>query len=115
MKVNIFLSFFSLCLAALIGFLVYTFAERGCNDVLCGICCGISLFSTLLPLMGLKYDSVRTSINIRVCSACFFFIFLLVHLGFSIWGVVMPYYVIITGIIIVVFLSIIYMLNLIKE
>lgn len=97
-------------LTALISYLAYAVAKGQENDALCGIGSIICFAATLLPIIGLKYDSARIGTNIRILSFLFFIIFLVSHACFIYLGIQMPYYIIANGIILVIFLGIIYKL-----
>ena len=54
MKANLFLSFISVMLAALLGYLAFNVANGEENDVICGIGSCICFAVTLIPTMGLQ-------------------------------------------------------------
>ena len=54
MKANPFLTFISVMLAALLGYLAFTAANGKDNDVICGIGSCICFAATLIPTMGLQ-------------------------------------------------------------
>lgn len=108
MKANIFLTLISVTLAALVGYLAFSVAEGQENDYVCGIGSALCFVATLVPMMGLQYESGRLGANIRVFSVLFFIIFLVSHFCFAGFGVKMPYYIIVNGIILVIYLAIFY-------
>ncbi len=110
MRPNLFLTTITLLLTALISYLAYSVAKGQENDVICGIGSVICLFATLSPLIGLKYDSARIGMNIRIQSSLFLLVFIMSHACFIYWGIRMPYYIIINGILLVIFLAIFYKL-----
>ena len=65
MKANLFLTFISVMLAALLGYLAFNVANGEDNDVICGIGSCICFAVTLIPTMGLQYESGKLSVNIR--------------------------------------------------
>ena len=79
MKANIFLTLISLILAGLIGYWVFSNAEGKEQDMLCGICSTVCFLATLIPAIGLRYESDRIGTNIRVLSGLFFIAFLISH------------------------------------
>ena len=115
MKVNVFLSFVSMAITALLGYWLYDIAKGDENDILCGICGSICLLPTLVPNIGLQYEKGRIGVNVRVLSILFFIIFLISHFCFAIWGVTMPAYIIINGILLVIYLAIFYKMVNIRE
>lgn len=114
MKVNVFLTFIAIALASLVGYWAYDVAEGQENDIMCGISSFVCFLATLIPTIGLKYESARIGINIRVLSAIFFIIFFISHFSFAAFGVKMPYYIIVNGIMLTVFIAIIYKMANIK-
>ena len=102
-------------LAALIGYLVFYVANGDDNDVVCGIGSCICFAATLIPGMGLQYESGRLGVNIRVFSSIFFIIFAIIHFCFAGFGVIMPYYIIVTGIMLMIYLAIFYKMQGVKD
>ena len=111
MKVNIFLSILALFISAFFGSFIYMIAEQPDYDVLCGI----ASFATLIPFMGLQYESDRLGINIRIFCVLFLLIFLALNLYYAYTGVVMPYYTTFNGLLLIVYLAIVYKLINIKD
>lgn len=114
MKINIFLSFISVALASLVGYLAFNIAEGQDHDFVCGFGSAICFIVTLIPTIGLNYESNRLGTNIKVLSALFFVIFLISHFCFASFGIKMPYYIICNGIILVIYLAILYKMSNIK-
>lgn len=102
-------------LAALVGYLAYNVASGDENDMVCGIGSGICFAATLIPTMGLQYKSDRLGINIRVLSSIFFIIFAISHFCFAGFGVKMPYYIIVNGIILMIYLAILYKMQGVED
>lgn len=115
MKANIFLTIISLLFALLLGYFAYTVAEGKDNDILCGIGASVCLVATLVPMIGLQYESGRLSTNIRISSGLFFFVFLISNFCFAGFGINTAYYIITNGIILVIFLAIFYKMQNIKS
>lgn len=115
MKANLFLSFISVMLAALLGHLAFNVANGKENDVICGIGSCICFAATLIPAMGLQYDSGRLSVNIRVFSSIFFVLFAISHFCFAGFGVKMPFYFIVNGIMLMIYLAIFYKIQGVKN
>ena len=111
MKTNVFLTLISILLAGLIGFWVFSVAEGKEQNVLCGICSTICFLATIIPIMGLRYNSARIGTHIRVLSGLFFIAFLISHFSFAYHGIKMPLYVILNGILLVIFLFLLYTFN----
>lgn len=108
MKTNIFLTIISILLASLIGYLAYNIAEGKDNDILCGIGTSLCLFATLMPTIGFQYEEGRLGANIKVVSSLFFIIFLISNFCFAGFGVKMPLYIIVNGILIITYSTILY-------
>lgn len=108
MKTNIFLTIISILLASLIGYLAFNIAEGKDNDILYGIGTFICLFATLMPTIGLQYEEGRLGANIKVVSSLFFIIFLISNLCFAGFGINMPLYIIVNGIMIITYFAILY-------
>ena len=108
MKTNIFLTIISILLASLIGYLAFSITEGKDNDILCGIGTSLCLFTTLMPAIGLQYEDGRLGTNIKVFSSLFFMIFLISNFCFAGFGVNMPLYIIVNGIMVIIYLAIVY-------
>lgn len=108
MKVNIFFSFIGVALASLIGFLAYNVAKGQENDLVCGISSTICFIATLIPSIGISYESGRVGTNIRVLSTLFFVIFLICHICFASFDLILPYYIIVNGILLLIYMAIFY-------
>lgn len=115
MKTNIFLTIISVALATLIGYLAFNVAEGKENDVVCGIGSTICFIGTLVPTIGLQYESVRLGVNIRVISAVFFLFFLISHFCFAAFEIEIPYYIVINGLLLVVYFAIFYKMSQLKN
>ena len=83
--------------------------------MLCGICSTVCFLATLIPSIGLRYESDRIGTNIRVLSGLFFIAFLASHFYFANYGIKMPLYVILNGILLVIYLGIFYKINSAQE
>ena len=115
MKANIFLTLISIMLVALLSYFVFSVASGDDNDVLCSIGSGICFAATLIPTMGLQYESDRLGVNIRLFSSVFFIIFAISNFCFAGFGVTMPHYIVVNGIMLMIYLAIFYKLQGIKD
>ena len=115
MKANIFLTLISIMLAMLLGYLAYNVASGDENDIVCGIGSSICFAATLIPTMGIQYESGRLGTNIRVFSALFFIVFAISHFSYAGFGVKMPYYIIVNGIMLMIYLAIFYKMQNVKD
>lgn len=108
MKVNIFFICIGTLIALLLGYLAFYVAEDKENDVICGVCSALCFICTLIPILGISHKSTRISINLRVLSVVFFLLFVVSHFYFAVYGVRMPYYVIVNALILLVYMAIYY-------
>ena len=115
MKANVFLTLISVLLTGLIGYWIYDIAKGQEQDTLCGICSSVCILSTIIPLIGLQYNSGRMGVNIRILSGLFLVIFLISHFCYAIYGIKMPSYIIVNGLILVIFLGIFYKMQGLKD
>jgi hypothetical protein len=108
MKVNVFFFGIGIVMALLLAYWAFSIAEGQANDKICGIGSAICFMGTLIPMLGIGHDSSRISVNLRILSAVFFLIFLVSHFCLAIFGVRMPYYVIVNALLLLVFIAIYY-------
>lgn len=115
MKANFFMILIILLIAAVLGYWVSYVEVDGSKSLLAGITSGVCFAATLIPAYALQYESGRLGVNIRVLSTLFFVAFLVSHFWFAKTGSVMPTYVIVNGLLLLVFLGIFYKMNSIKD
>jgi hypothetical protein len=115
MKINVFLTIISLLLTSLLGYLIFNIAEGDENAVLGGIVSGICFAVTIIPIIGLQYESSRLGVNIRLLSGLFFIVFFICHYCYAAWGINTPHYIIVNGFILIINLSILYKMMNIKD
>ena len=115
MKANVFLSFIAVLMAMLIGYFAYYISQGKPNDILCGICSTVCFVATLVPGVGLQYESGRLGVNVRILACLFFLLFIVSHFWFAAQGVKMPYYIVINGIVLLIYFAIFYKMQGIKE
>ena len=108
MKVDAFLTVISVLLALLLAYWTFNIAQGQENATVCGVCSVVCFMGTLVPLLAIKHESGRISTNIRVLSLVFFLLFVISHFCFAGFGVKMPYYIIVNGIILMIYLAIFY-------
>ena len=111
MKPNYVMMVIAVCMSALLGYLVFTVAEGKENAVLCGIIATICFAGSMIPMYGLKCDDARIGVNMRVMATMFFIIFLISQFAFAIFGVKMPYYLIVNGLLLLFFIGAVYRLS----
>ena len=108
MKWNFFLTFISILLALLLGYWTFSIAEGRDNDTICGVCSAICFIATLVPTFAVGHESGRIAVNLRILAGVCFALFVISHFCFAIFGVKMPYYVIVNGIVLLIFLALYY-------
>ncbi len=102
-------------LAALVGYLAFNVASGDENAAICGVGSGICFAATLVPVIGLQYESAKLGVNIRVFSSIFLIIFVISHFCFAAYAVKMPYYIIVNGIMLMIYLVIFYKMQGVKN
>lgn len=115
MKINIFLSLISFALSALLSYWAFDVASEDANAVICGIGSLLCFCATLIPSIGMSYKTSRLGPNIRIISALFFVVFLISQFCFAGFGIKMPHYVIVNGIILIMYLAIFYKMQGVKD
>lgn len=115
MKLNVILSLIGVVIAALFGYLAFHIAQGKANDVLCAIASTVCFIATLVPAIGVKYDSERLGKNIKLVCMMFFVVFLVSHFCFAAFGVAMPYYIIVNGLLLMIYLAAWYKMQSIKD
>lgn len=108
MKINLFLTIISILLASLIGYLAYNIAESKENDIICGIGTCLCVLVTLVPTISMQYESGRLGTNIRVFSIINLVLFLISNFCFAGFGINIPYYIIVNGVLLVIYLAVLY-------
>lgn len=111
MKANIFLTVIAVLLSALLGYFAYYIAEGAANDMLCGIGSTLCFAAALIPAMGLQYENGRSGVNVRLMSVLFFVIFFIGQFSFAAHGVRMPYYLIVNGAFLLIYLAVLYKMS----
>jgi hypothetical protein len=107
MKINWFLACIALIIAGLIAFGFYSGNLGGSYRLLITIGSGISFLITLCGILALSSDHGGT-VNIKVTSVLFFIGLLIEHIIFSFAGIRLTPYIIITGILILLYVLICY-------
>lgn len=116
MKVNIVLLIIAVGIAALLGFLVYSFCSSTDNACAIGVTSALSFAVTLVPIMGLKQESGRMQVNIKVMSTMALIVFLIMAAVMCFISVEkLNVYYIIVGIMILIYLGLIYSMSRIND
>jgi len=107
MKINWFLALIALAIAGLIAFGFYSGNSNESYQLLITIGSGLSFLLTLCGLLALSSAHGGTA-NIKVTSVLFFIGLLIEHIIFSFAGVRPAPYIIVTGILILVYVLVCY-------
>ena len=108
MKINNVLSLIILVLSSLLGYWVYSVADTDIHANLAGFLSAICLALPLILGFGVSYNTSASLVNIRMLSSVFALIMLIFHFYYAATGISMPYYVLISGILICIYLAIVY-------
>lgn len=111
MRVNVFLTILGIVFSCLIGYLAYYISAGDENNLLCGIGSTVCFAITLIPAMGLKYESSRIGISIRIFSFVTLIAFVISCFCFAKYGVTLPHYILVNGILLIIYLAIFYKLQ----
>lgn len=108
MKINVVLSLIILVLSSLLGYWVYSVADANIHAKLAGFLSAICLALPLILGFGVSYNTSASLVNIRILSCVLVLIMLILHFYYATAGIIMSYYVLISGILICIYLVIIY-------
>jgi hypothetical protein len=109
MKFNIVTTFIALCLSALIAFGFYSFNDNALKAALC-IGSFILISITLVMAIGIRFNNYRGNINIRATSVTFFVAALVSNLIFSFVVFSLPAYIVTHGILLLLYLLVVYLI-----
>ena len=115
MKLNFVPSFLAVIISALFGYAVYSVADIDSNAVLAGIVSTVCFIVTLILAIGVGYEDGKISVNIRILSLSALIVMLISHFAFAATIVKMPYYLIVNGLILCVYLCIVYYVYSLKR
>lgn len=101
-QVKFFQLIIALAISALLSFGFYSM-DIDENKLLIALGGFLFFSATLTCVMGIKFETAGVSVNVRVLSAIFFVVGLLSHFVFSFFSSSIPLYVIVNGILILVY------------
>lgn len=107
MKINFLTTIIAMAISLLIAYGFYSFNDSE-NKIILSIGSFVFLAVALINTIGVKFKQSRTTSNIRVVSAVFFVVAFICNLLFSIITFSTPWYVIINGMILLIFVLIVY-------
>ena len=108
MKINVVLSFIILILSSLLGYWVYYVVDADIHATLAGILSATCLALPLILGFGASYNTSASLVNIRILSCVLILIMVILHFYYAATGITMPYYVLICGVLICIYLAIVY-------
>lgn len=108
MKISYFYMALSVIAMAIVGYWTYYIAHSNNdpNDVVVGIGTAICVIASLGPSIGFSLDDVRVNANMKVLCLVAFVLLTIVNFCYAGFGVSMPYYVIIVGLLLIAFVGI---------
>ena len=114
MKINFVQTIIAIAVSLLIAYGLYSFHDSE-NKILLSVGSFVFLATALVMSIGASFELPRTTTNIRVVSGIFFVIALISNLIFTFINFSVPSYVIINGILLLVFILIAYSINKAKQ
>lgn len=114
MKINFVQTIIAIAASLLIAYGLYSFHDSE-NKILLSVGSFVFLATALVMAIGASFELPRTTTNIRVVSGIFFVIALISNLIFTFINFSVPSYVIINGILLLVFILIAYSINKAKQ
>jgi len=114
MKIKFVQTIIAIALSALITYGLYNF-HNGENQILLSIGSFVFLSVTLVLSIGVDFEKSRTTTNIRTVSGIFFTVALISNLIFNFISFSEPSYIIINGILLLIYLFMIYSIYRAKQ
>jgi hypothetical protein len=114
MKINFVKTIIAIAISLLICYGLYSFHDSE-NKILLSAGSFVFLATTLLLTIGASFELPRTTTNIKVVSQIFFIIALISNLIFTFINFSVPSYIIINGILLLVFIFIAYSIYKAKQ
>ena len=114
MKINFVQTIIAIALSLLISYGLYSFHNSE-NKMLLSAGSFVFLAATLVMTIGTSFEFPRTTTNVKVVSGIFFAVALISNLIFTFIKFSVPRYVIINGILLLVFILIAYSINRAKQ
>tara|TARA_B110000908_G_C10037430_1_gene350199 strand:+ start:260 stop:604 length:345 start_codon:yes stop_codon:yes gene_type:complete len=114
MKLNFAQTSIAIAISLLIAYGFYSFHDSE-NKVMLSLGSFIFFATTLVTTIGVSFERPRTTTNIRTVSGIFFIIALFSNLVFSFLTFSIPGYVIVNGMLFLIFSLIVYSINKAKQ
>lgn len=114
MKINFVQTIIAIAVSLLITYGLYSFHDSE-NKILLSTGSFVFLVTALIMSIGASFELPRTTTNIRVVSGVFFAVALISNLIFTFIAFSIPSYVITNGVLLLVFILIVYSINKAKQ
>lgn len=114
MKINFVQTIIAIAVSLLVAYGLYSFHDSE-NRILLSVGSFVFLVTALIMTIGTSFELPRTTTNIRVVSGIFFAIAMISNLIFTFINFSVPSYIIINGILLLVFILIVYSINKAKQ
>lgn len=117
MKISYFYLLLSFIAMAIIGYWAFYIANSNNdhNDVVVGIGTAISVILTLGAGLGFSLEDSRVNVNMKVLCFVAFVALMIVNFCYAGFGVSMPYYVIVVGLLLIIFIGLFKKITDIRE
>lgn len=110
MKINFIQTIIAIAISLLIAYGLYSFHVSE-NRIPLSASSFVFLAITLILTIGTSFERPRTTTNIRVVSGIFFVIALISSIVFTVFNFSLPSYVIINGLLLLIFILIVYSIS----
>ena len=110
MKVNVVFLVIALAIAGLIGYAFYSTNKGEANCVLLAIGSGCMIAASLSSSLAVSFKGRGGTGNIKIVSVLFLLVFLISNIVFGFTGVSVPAYIIVNGLLLLVYILIVYSL-----
>jgi len=114
MKINFVQALIAIAICALTAYGLYSLSSSE-NKLLLSVGGFLFMVTTLIFAIAASFEFHRTTTNIRAVSVIFFIMALSSNMIFAFISFAIPSYIIINGILLVIFLSILYSINKAKQ
>ncbi len=115
MKVNLVPTIIALAISALIGYALYALCKTEGQELLLAIGGGIVTFIPLATALGFRFEQPRTSGNIAALGGVFTVIMLICCFVYAFVQFTPPAFIIVAGILLLVFIMIVYAIARAKQ
>lgn len=106
MRINIITSLIAVGLSALLGYAVYSVTGNDENATLAFVVSSICFLVGLLFAFGVSYNDSKKGVSLRVFSFLVVLVSVIAQFAFAVFGITQSYYIITSGIILLLYLLI---------